>query len=72
MTGKPTDDDVTVAQWREAEELLPSNMRCETPDEVFCVLDAIENEEVDPVDALVEYRYWRSPAGRRQQAEDTP
>lgn len=35
--------------------------------EVVCVLDAIADGE-DPWDALEEYRMWRTPAGRREEA----
>jgi len=34
--------------------------------EVFTVLDALANEE-DARDALDEYRFWRSPAGGREE-----
>ena len=60
----------TSTQWEEADSFLPQSWTpCQDAGEVWCVLDAAANDE-DPCDALAEYRYWRSPAGRRQESDE--
>jgi len=71
MSGKPMGHEITDAQWDEANEYLPPGMWCEDPEEVCCVLAAVENEEHILVN-LSRHRFYRSPAGRRQQAGEEP
>jgi len=60
----------TEQQWATADGCLPSSWTpCQNDGEVWCVLDACANEE-DVLDALAEYRHWRSPAGRQQEAQE--
>jgi hypothetical protein len=59
----------TLADLRAAEEHVSGMLPLNTEGEIWCVLDAVANEE-DPMDNLEEYRHWRSPAGRRQEASE--
>lgn len=40
-----------------------------TNGEVWTILDALADGD-DPIDALSEYRFYRSPAGRKQESQD--
>jgi len=60
----------TQAQWDEANSHLPYlHTLCQDAGEVWCILDSVADDE-DLLDNLEEYRFWHSPAGRQQEADE--
>jgi len=59
------------ANWRETiaaeTDIDPDTLASDG--EIWCVLDSIENGE-DAIDCLEEYRFWRSPRGRYEDARE--
>ena len=65
MTGRPTGDEITEAEWDRADSYLGRELRTNDPEEAWTVLNAVENDE-DPVDALVQLRHNLAMATKRR------